>query len=62
VLIHQFRERGSPVIPVLLRSAPVKPDLPPFLAAMQWVDFRKRTPDPFSQLLWGISAPPTPSG
>ena len=54
-LLRQFVQRGSPVIPVLLESAPVKPDLPPFLANMTWVDFRKQEPDPLSRLIWGIT-------
>jgi len=54
-LLDQFVQRGCPVIPVLLESAPDKPNLPPFLANMTWVDFRKQEPDPLRQLIWGIT-------
>lgn len=53
--LREFVNRGCPVIPVLLPSAPEKPDLPNFLAGMTWVDFRKQKPDPVSQLIWGIT-------
>jgi hypothetical protein len=54
-LLNQFVQRGCPVIPVLLDTAPGKPDLPPFLAGMTWVDFRKQEPDPLKRLIWGIT-------
>jgi TIR domain/Effector-associated domain 2 len=54
-LLSQFVQRGCPVIPVLLDTAPIRPDLPVFLANMTWVDFRKREPDPLKQLIWGIT-------
>jgi hypothetical protein len=31
------------------------PELPPFLANMTWVDFGKKSPDPLSRLIFGIT-------
>jgi hypothetical protein len=53
--LRQFVRRASPVIPVLLCSAPDKPALPLFLEAMTWVDFRLSDPDPLDRLVWGIT-------
>jgi hypothetical protein len=53
--LRQFVRRSSPVIPVLLESAPATPTLPLFLEAMTWVDFRLRDPDPLERLVWGIT-------
>lgn len=53
--LHEFVNRQCPVIPVLLTSAPEKPQLPSFLGNMTWVDFRKQDPDPMKQLIWGIT-------
>jgi hypothetical protein len=53
--IGQFVDRGSSVIPVLLKSAPQKPKLPVFLATFGWVDFHKENPDPLKRLIWGIT-------
>jgi len=53
--LREFVEYGSPVIPVLLPDAPQKPQLPVFLRGRQWVDFRKKEPDPITQLIWGIT-------
>ena len=53
--LREFVSRKSPVIPVLLQDAPDKPDLPIFLKAMTWVDFRRQDPDPLSRLIWGIT-------
>jgi len=52
--LHQFVERECPVIPILLKSAPSKPKLPPFLATFVWVDFHRSVPDPLQQFIWGI--------
>jgi hypothetical protein len=54
-LLSEFVSRRSPVIPVLLHDAPDKPELPIFLRAMTWVDFRRDEPDPLSRLIWGIT-------
>jgi hypothetical protein len=53
--LREFAARKVPVIPVLLEDAPSRPDLPMFLRAMTWVDFRTRDPDPFGSLVWGIT-------
>ncbi len=53
--IRQYADRGIPVIPVLLASAPKKPELPPFLANFQWVDFHRSIPEPMGRLIWGIT-------
>lgn len=54
-LLREFVDRKSPVIPVLLPDAPSKPELPLFLRALTWVDFRSADPDPLSLLVWGIT-------
>jgi uncharacterized small protein (DUF1192 family) len=53
--IRAFINQGSPVIPVLLPSAPKVPKLPIFLQSFHWVDFRLPKPDPLEQLVWGIT-------
>jgi hypothetical protein len=53
--LRSFVKRESPVIPVVLKSAKGIPQLPVFLRGMTWVDFRKDTPDPLEQLIWGIT-------
>lgn len=53
--IREFVSRGCPVIPVVLEDAPDKPQLPPFLRGMTWVDFRVGDPDPMERLVWGIT-------
>ena len=53
--LNEFVDRDCPVIPVLLESAPQKPQLPIFLKTMTWVDFRRSKPDPMEQLIWGIT-------
>ncbi len=55
--LRQFvsREPPCPVIPVMLKEAPQKPQLPPFLESMTWVDFRLEVPDPMDRLEWGIT-------
>jgi hypothetical protein len=51
----EFRRRDIPVIPVILPECEFTPQLPLFLSGFQWVDFRKRDPEPISQLVWGIT-------
>lgn len=53
--ISEFVDRRVPVIPVLLPGAPAQPELPLFLRQFTWVDFRRDDPDPFTQLVWGIT-------
>lgn len=52
--LREFVSRGCPVIPVIMRSAPVEPEIPVFLKGMMWVDFRQERPDPLHQLIRGI--------
>lgn len=55
-LLDQFVMRDDfSLIPVLLKSAPTTPKLPPFLAAITWVDYHRTVPDPLHQLIWGIT-------
>lgn len=53
--LRQFVLRECPVIPVVLPDALGQPKLPPFLAAMTWVDMRTMSPDPVERLIWGIT-------
>jgi hypothetical protein len=53
--IQQFVNRGCPVIPVVLPGLNTEPELPIFLELLHVVDFRKLAPDPFEQLVWGIT-------
>lgn len=53
--LQEFVRRKCPVIPVILKSCKTVPQLPFFINQLTWVDFRKDTPDPFGQLLWGIT-------
>lgn len=53
--LREFVNRGCPVIPVLLKDAGATPSLPLFLRSFTWVDYRKASPDPWSQLIWGIT-------
>lgn len=53
--LREFVNRGCPVIPALLPGVSQKPELPIFLKAMTWVDFRLTDPDPIQQLIWGIT-------
>jgi hypothetical protein len=53
--LREFVGRRAPVIPVLLPDAPSAPELPVFLRAMTWVDFRQSEPEPMGRLEWGIT-------
>ncbi|HYI07926.1 MAG TPA: toll/interleukin-1 receptor domain-containing protein [Thermoanaerobaculia bacterium] len=53
--LREFVARKVPVVPVLLQDAPSQPELPIFLRAMTWVDFRVPKPDPLLRLIWGIT-------
>ncbi len=53
--LRQFVERECPVIPVILPGCSEKPELPLFLKAFTWVDFRNDDPDPLKRLIWGIT-------
>jgi hypothetical protein len=52
--LTQFVERRCRVIPVLLPNVE-RPELPPFLGGLTWVDLGATTPDPYYQLEWGIT-------
>ena len=54
-LLSEFVRRNCPVIPVMLESAPQKPQLPIFLNALTWVDFKSPYLDPMEQLIFGIT-------
>lgn len=54
-LLSQFVKRNCPVIPVVLPSAKETPNLPWTLENLHWVDFRVEYPDPFNQLIYGIT-------
>ncbi len=53
--LDEFVNRSCPVIPVLLKDAPQKPQLPIFLKAVTWVDFRHSESNPMGRLMWGIT-------
>jgi GTPase SAR1 family protein len=53
--LRQFIRRMCPVIPVILPDCDKVPKLPLFLEGRTWVDFRRQTPNPMEQLLWGIT-------
>ena len=53
--LRQFAKRQCPIIPVILPDCEEAPKLPLFLEGMMWVDFRQKVPDPFRQLIWGIT-------
>jgi hypothetical protein len=53
--IRQFVQRQCPVIPILLQTCTCVPTLPPFLDGMTWVNFKRRKPNPYDQLIWGIT-------
>ena len=54
--LSEFVNRKAPVIPVLLPSAPGKPDLPIFLRQFTWVDLRGGLSDEnLDRLVWGIT-------
>ena len=53
--LREFVKRQCPVIPVLLPTAPQRPELPIFLSGYMWVDFRQPQPEPMGQLIRGIT-------
>jgi hypothetical protein len=54
--LSQCVERGMPVIPVLLPTAPLRPDLPLFLRNHTWVDLREGlSREGIDRLIWGIT-------
>jgi len=53
-ILRKFKMQNRPVIPVMLEGAP-EIELPTFVDARTRVDFRKNTPDPMDQLIFGIT-------
>lgn len=54
-LLQQIAKRNRPLIPVILPGRKGDPRFPPFLALWHAVDMRQPEPDPFEQLIWGIT-------
>jgi WD40 repeat protein len=54
-LLGQIAQRNRPIIPVILEGRAGSPRLPAFLNMWQVVDMRQSDPDPFEQLVWGIT-------
>jgi hypothetical protein len=53
--LSQLAKRKCPIIPVILEGRRGRPQLPPFLTTVHMVDMRQPDPDPFRQLVWGIT-------
>jgi len=60
-LLTQLVKRKCPIIPVILDGREGQPKLPPFLGTLHVVDMRQRDPDPFRQLVWGITGEKSPA-
>jgi hypothetical protein len=54
-ILLQLARRGRPIIPVILEGRRGRPRLPAFLNLWHVVDMREQKPDPFEQLVWGIT-------
>ena len=54
-LLGEFTRRNRPVIPVVLSGRLGNPRLPAFLSSWHMIDMRNPDPDPFEQLVWGIT-------
>ena len=54
-LLGQIAKRNRPIIPVILPGREGRPRLPGFLDVRHIVDMRQPDPDPFEQLVWGIT-------
>jgi TIR domain/Ras of Complex, Roc, domain of DAPkinase/WD domain, G-beta repeat len=53
--LTDFARRKRPIIPVILEGRKGRPRLPPFLNSRHIVDMRQSVPDPFEQIVWGIT-------
>jgi WD40 repeat protein len=53
--LQEFVRRNRPVIPVILSGRQGTPRLPAFLGSWHMIDMRHPDPDPFEQLVWGIT-------
>jgi|HubBroStandDraft_1064217.scaffolds.fasta_scaffold03529_2 GTPase SAR1 family protein len=60
-LLTQLVKRKCPIIPVILEGRQGQPQLPLFLNNLHLVDMRKLDPDPFQQLVWGITGEKSPA-
>ena len=54
-ILQKFVKNNRPIIPVILKGRSGNPRLPAFLSSWHMVDMRKPDPDPFEQLVWGIT-------
>jgi len=54
-LLVEIANRKRPIIPVILEGRQGQPRLPSFLGIWHAVDMRQQSPDPFEQLVWGIT-------
>jgi len=54
-LLRRFADRSVRIIPVLLPGAGNRPNWSMFLEDFQWVDFQQNSPEPLSQMLYGIT-------
>ena len=61
-LLGEFAKRGKPIIPVILEGRQGSPRLPAFLSVWHKVDMRNPSPDPFEQLVWGITGERSSNG
>ena len=60
-LLMQLVKRKCPIIPVILEGRQGQPQLPPFLGTVHIVDMRQPDPEPFRQLVWGITGEKSPA-
>lgn len=49
--LQLFVDRKRPLVPVLLPTSGVSPELPLFLRSLDWIDFRSLDPDPVEMLV-----------
>jgi hypothetical protein len=54
-LLGEFAKRNKPMIPVILEGRVGNPRLPAFFSLWHMIDMRNPSPDPFEQLVWGIT-------
>ena len=54
-VLLEFKNRGCPVVPVLLAECDKIPELPIFLKLLHFVDFTKKETDPIKKLILGIT-------
>jgi hypothetical protein len=54
--LNEFVQRGCPVIPIILPSASLVPELPIFLRAMTWVDLRRDAQEGLDRIIKAIKA------